>query len=1044
MLPTLEQSFLHRKLQADNATLAQSLVLCWLEAEPLLRHAAATNPTFTSHGPDHALAVVEILDQATKPIFPRLELTADEIYILLCAALLHDIGMVGPVDASSESRDRLRKEHNTRSLKYIVSNCKMLHIVQGYSHPIGYVAAAHRQLDIEKDVWEGPVGTHSSSTPRTKLCAALLRLADECHLTADRVPSDYGMLGLAQESANHFRSHLSITGRGFDADEGTISFSVSVDTEEMDEFLRKTKTKLAEELEGLQSLFRRYGVPYSKVVWNELRDKLIHYKVVLTILECGSSSLDTLVDSTGETEEHLSRFLRVFGSSSPFTTTSEDGNSLYSLLENEPVFHDLVEKFLLTPRKHRDSLAFVQSGFCQQALSEDLLGRIVGNFLSRTEERPIAYRIVRESPSALKYILTNEGKLPRANIGGSGGLLTSLIGGLENDFHTFPELLLNPGLLDEVFDEGKRDSDKWNQWRLFQIREYHRAFDEKTILNQWVVPDEWERRASPSAQNAGSEFSFSVTGPEEQLCDPGPLMAASKRLGIPLRLEPNDSVKITVEYSDPAGHTQEKKEVKSMEFGASHNLGSMHGFLPCRLVASNASHYVIEVPPTNEVRLKEWTLPFRLGFHITSPQGDLTAGKQKVQGKFTLVLNADLLDCVEAFTLIEAREHTEASYAAKVPQISPEEIQLASDGRNMLPTLDLEGDERAFIEVLARLQRVTGKRIPYPFAGWPVPVQEAALQKAHCCEKDAKGLWHDILNKINEVGKPTISPCVAEVELDGVCSDRVFLDFHLGVHQPRMNFSLSSAAVDDPHAELERSLDDPAQKTWARLPLRNSPEAAICFLLHGAGHKDRIHPGKLCELRALSPAEYRTWVEYRWEPINDHVWYNLTPFRCVLTAQKSHERWLAESAYLSENKGDLKRAYLAAKEGYRSAPAETNSCVNFGWRAFECGRIDEAIKITMQALSEKEGEQKFPAIINIGLFCLRGAMLLCENRERYLKDAEDYYTQAMEAIRQLDKGEALSRTEEAVNDIQRFRDRLDSIAETYLDRFRALRAELLT
>ena len=34
----------------------------------------------------------------------------------------------------------------------------------------------------------------SSSPTRVRLCAALLRIADECHITDDRIPQDYQVL----------------------------------------------------------------------------------------------------------------------------------------------------------------------------------------------------------------------------------------------------------------------------------------------------------------------------------------------------------------------------------------------------------------------------------------------------------------------------------------------------------------------------------------------------------------------------------------------------------------------------------------------------------------------------------------------------------------------------------------------------------------------------------------------------------------------------------------------------------------------------------
>ena len=79
MFSRLDESTLFKMLAETDLGLAESVKGSWDAAEPLLRHAAATNPTFTSHGPDHALAVVNILDSAVEPLLPILRPTSDEL-----------------------------------------------------------------------------------------------------------------------------------------------------------------------------------------------------------------------------------------------------------------------------------------------------------------------------------------------------------------------------------------------------------------------------------------------------------------------------------------------------------------------------------------------------------------------------------------------------------------------------------------------------------------------------------------------------------------------------------------------------------------------------------------------------------------------------------------------------------------------------------------------------------------------------------------------------------------------------------------------------
>ena len=347
------------------------------------------------------------------------------------------------------------------------------------------------------------------------------------------------------------------------------------------------------------------------------------------------------------------------------------------------------------------------------------------------------------------------------------------------------------------------------------------------------------------------------------------------------------------------------------------------------------------------------------------------------------------------------------------------------------------------MKVLAELQSMTANRIPFPFAGWSTRVQEVALNASLATEEDAKTLWGEMLGIVEEETKPTISPCIAELRTGTHWTDRVLLGNYPGVHQPRMDFQFSKSDKEDPGALFERALNDPKEGVSVESAVRVSPPAALCFLMEKGVHQNSIHPGMLAEVQSKSVAEHRTRLEYRWYPVRDHMWYNLTPFHYVLTALEHYERWLIESNHFSGEKNDFPRAYVAAKEAHRCAPEVTDTCVNLGWHAFTVDRVCEAISVTEQVLEGKEGGSLFPAIINLGLFCLRRAQLVSQKREEYRKDAQRHYDGAAQTLRELPMDAALLRIEEAISDIQRFRDQLDSDAQNHLDRFRALRSEIL-
>ncbi len=79
MLNDPSESRLFEQLNSRDSALAASVQRCWSETKKLLIHAASTHPLHTSHGPDHALALLDILDEGILPL--DLDMSTMELYI---------------------------------------------------------------------------------------------------------------------------------------------------------------------------------------------------------------------------------------------------------------------------------------------------------------------------------------------------------------------------------------------------------------------------------------------------------------------------------------------------------------------------------------------------------------------------------------------------------------------------------------------------------------------------------------------------------------------------------------------------------------------------------------------------------------------------------------------------------------------------------------------------------------------------------------------------------------------------------------------------
>ena len=95
MTPELESTQLFKWLQRRNTQLASRVVHVRTEVAKWLLHVVQLFPHYPSHGADHSDRIVaqlsKLLFSKTKPV---VEFSAGEVYCLLCAAYLHDMGMV--------------------------------------------------------------------------------------------------------------------------------------------------------------------------------------------------------------------------------------------------------------------------------------------------------------------------------------------------------------------------------------------------------------------------------------------------------------------------------------------------------------------------------------------------------------------------------------------------------------------------------------------------------------------------------------------------------------------------------------------------------------------------------------------------------------------------------------------------------------------------------------------------------------------------------------------------------------------------------------
>jgi hypothetical protein len=134
-----------------------------------------------------------------------------EIFFLIVAAWLHDWGMV---TSAGEDADLVRKTHHIRTEKNFEELYHLIHLNYHEARIIGKICKGHRNDDLYSKEYENCF--FGSNIPiRISFLASLLRIADECDITANRTPEIvYYSIKPEGASETEFKKHLSIGGIG--------------------------------------------------------------------------------------------------------------------------------------------------------------------------------------------------------------------------------------------------------------------------------------------------------------------------------------------------------------------------------------------------------------------------------------------------------------------------------------------------------------------------------------------------------------------------------------------------------------------------------------------------------------------------------------------------------------------------------------------------------------------------------------------------------------------------------------------------------------
>jgi len=213
-------------------------------AEQYLRYLPREIPDFPSHGADHSIKIIELINNFVDNW--EIEFTENEIFLLYIGAWVHDIGCLINREAHNEASVAILENHDVvhAILGQELFTC-LKHLVRSHSSTV----CIQTKVPLE---W-GDVETQ-------KICS-VFRILDACDITESKCPRgvyDLIKTTLAKDADDYWNGHMNIESLKFLCP----SIKVYVGDYEKCAFILD---KLKLEIGSVESIFELYQIPFPTV-----------------------------------------------------------------------------------------------------------------------------------------------------------------------------------------------------------------------------------------------------------------------------------------------------------------------------------------------------------------------------------------------------------------------------------------------------------------------------------------------------------------------------------------------------------------------------------------------------------------------------------------------------------------------------------------------------------------------------------------------------------------------------------------------------------
>jgi GTPase SAR1 family protein len=227
---------------------------------------------FTNHGIDHVLSVEKnVFNLITEEV--KNKLTEFDLFCLLAACCLHDIGMIAKKE-SNEPFLKVREDHHIRTRELLYERFSEFNLNQNEGRIIGEICYGHGISNIDElasyDNWSvAPYGSVN-----TLLIVSLLRISDLLDLNFLRAPGFVADLKkLKGISRYHWKLHSKVSDIKIDHENRNISIFATAENEYDLSELHKLRNRVEGELTIVDDVFKKNEIFLEKVFLQTNLDK---------------------------------------------------------------------------------------------------------------------------------------------------------------------------------------------------------------------------------------------------------------------------------------------------------------------------------------------------------------------------------------------------------------------------------------------------------------------------------------------------------------------------------------------------------------------------------------------------------------------------------------------------------------------------------------------------------------------------------------------------------------------------------------------------